>query len=312
MSEAQQTRRAGSQTVSRALRVLLALALLLALGGVVWTWTGAPPALALVVAGLAVGLHLGGLALEFLLVPMVRGGSEPAPAPRATELARAFVGETVAAHRSFFGAQAFRHERWPDRPARTATPLRGVVLVHGFVCNRGLWNGWLARLAREGNPCIAPSLAPVFGGIDAYVNELERCVRELEHATGMAPVLVGHSMGGLVLRAWWVRHGRAGRIHHAITIGTPHRGTWLARFAFSRNGRQMRAGSRWLQQLEQAEAAAPRMPLTAFYSACDNIVMPPALAVLPWADCRHLPACGHVQLVEHDAPWQAARQKLQT
>jgi triacylglycerol esterase/lipase EstA (alpha/beta hydrolase family) len=154
----------------------------------------------------------------------------------------------------------------------------------------------------------------VFGTIDDTVAILEQAVRRLEHHTGLAPVVVAHSMGGLALRHWWAQHGRTStdtdRVHHALTLGTPHHGTWLARFAMSPNARQMRRHSRWLQALAQREPAGRAARFTCFYSHCDNIVFPPSTATLAGADNRHLPGVAHVHMATHPAPWAALRQLL--
>jgi hypothetical protein len=58
----------------------------------------------------------------------------------------------------------------------------------------------------------------------------------------------------------------------------------------------MRLASAWLLQLEQAEAAQARPPWTCWYSNCDNIVFPPATAMLAGADNRLLAGLAHVDL----------------
>ncbi len=83
-------------------------------------------------------------------------------------------------------------------------------------------------------------------------------MRRLEAATGEAPVIVVHSMGSLAVRRWWVEQGDETRVRHVLTIGMPHHGTWLARFARARNGRQVQRVSRWLQGLAAREPAPPR------------------------------------------------------
>jgi triacylglycerol esterase/lipase EstA (alpha/beta hydrolase family) len=182
--------------------------------------------------------------------------------------------------------------------------------VHGFVCNRGLWNRWLQRLHEQGTPFVAVDLEPVFGSIDDYIALLEQAMQQLERCTGVAPVIVAHSMGGLALRRWWVEQGDDARVHHAVTIGTPHRGTWLARFAMTRNARQMRLLSGWLQTLAAREPAGRAARLTCFYGHCDNIVFPPATATLTGADNRHLVAVAHVHMADHPAPWDEVQARL--
>ena len=81
------------------------------------------------------------LAVEFVLVWYVHG-DDPAPKASAGQLFKAWFGEVLTAPRVFCWQQPFRSNSEPDflptQPGR-----RGVVLVHGFVCNRGFWNPWL-------------------------------------------------------------------------------------------------------------------------------------------------------------------------
>jgi triacylglycerol esterase/lipase EstA (alpha/beta hydrolase family) len=215
----------------------------------------------------------------------------------------AWWAEVKAAPQVFCWRQPFFSRRWPDHLPADAQGRRGVLLVHGFVCNRGVWNPWLQRLHSLGIPFVALNLEPVFGSIDDYVDSLEQAVRQLETVTGLAPVIVAHSMGGVVVRRWWAEHGGAFRVHHVLTLGTPHQGTWLARLATTPNGRQMRQRSPWLQTLAAREAADQASRFTCFYSHCDNIVFPPATATLPGADNRHLAGVPHVQMVDRPEPW---------
>ena len=258
---------------------------------------------------LILGGYAGVLGLEFCLLRLVHG-SDPTPRATPTQLLRAWWGEVLSAPRVFCWRQPFHSQRFPDDLPALALGQRGVLFVHGFVCNRGLWNPWLERLQAAGVPFVAVTMEPPFGSIDDGVAVIENGVRRLEACTGQAPVLVAHSMGGLALRRWWAEHGDDARVHHAITIGTPHRGTWLARFAMSLNGRQMRQGSPWLATLVAREPAGRAQRFTCFYSHCDNIVFPPAAATLPGADNRHLPGVAHVHMADHPAPWLALQALL--
>jgi triacylglycerol esterase/lipase EstA (alpha/beta hydrolase family) len=86
------------------------------------------------------------------------------------------------------------------------------------------------------------------------------------------------------------------RIHHVVTLGTPHRGTWLARFSRVANGRQMKLTGQWHQELDAGMPSHRHSLFTCWYSNCDNIVFPSSTATLPGADNRLLLGAAHVQL----------------
>lgn len=264
-----------------------------------WVWSGGRGVgLAWRLAGLVLVLlpHAPILALEFTLLALF-GRSTPAPRPSALMLVRAWFGEVLMGVVTFGWRQPWRPNTPPDHLPERASGRRGVLLVHGFVCNRGLWTDWIRRLRAQDVPVVAISLEPVFGGIEDYVAQVDAAVSRLERVTGKAPLIVAHSMGGLATRAWLQALQADARCAGVITIGTPHHGTWLARFALSPNGRQMRQHSAWLKTLAAAEPAARRRRFTCYYGHCDNIVFPAATAMLDGADNRHLPATAHVDLI---------------
>ena len=264
-------------------------------------WRAGHEGWALLGVGLVVISYAGVLALEFTFLSMAHG-ADPTPRATALQLLRAWWGEVRSAPVVFCWRQPFFTDRYPDAPLR-ASNQPGVLLIHGFFCNRGLWNRWLQRLEEQGVPVIALSLEPVFGGIDEYTAAIENAVSQLHHSTGEPPVVVAHSMGGLALRAWWAQLDDDDRLRHVITLGTPHHGTWLARFALTRNSKQMRRVSRWLQDLAAREPADRARRFTCFYSHCDNIVFPPTTATLAGANNRHLPGVAHVHMVDRPEPW---------
>ena len=284
---------------------LLTLALLWAM----WAWHTGHAAWALGGALLIAFGYVLVLAVEFVLLRLAHGDD---PAPRATmgQLLHAWWGEVRAAPLVFCWRQPFLSQRWTDHLPPDARGRRGVLLVHGFVCNRGLWNSWLRRLHARNIPCLAVNLEPVFGSIDEYVGIIDAAVERLHGATGLAPLVLAHSMGGLAVRRWWVESDNEGRVHRLITIATPHHGTWLARFALTQNGRQMRRDSAWLGALAAREPAMRSARVTCFYGHCDNIVIPPSTATLVGADNRHLPGVAHVHMASRPEPWQALLAQL--
>jgi triacylglycerol esterase/lipase EstA (alpha/beta hydrolase family) len=239
------------------------------------------------------------LGLTFLMARRLNR-DDPAPAASWRQWLWAWWGEAAAAPRVFAWQQPFRAHAEPDHLPAAARGQTGVLLVHGFICNRGLWNPWLRQLRAQGRPVVAISLEPVFGSIDDYAGQIEAAVLRLEQATGRPPLLVGHSMGGLAIRAWLRnRAGESARVCGVVTIGTPNHGTWLARWAFSANGLQMRRGSAWLKALAAGERASDLARFLCIYGHCDNIVFPASSACLQGARTCHVPATGHVDLIHH-------------
>lgn len=282
-------------------RIQRALLAAWALGAIAWAlgcWRAGRPGLGLAGAALILVAPALLLAVEYLLLLGVRRG-DPAPRASALELLRAWAGECWWSSRVFGWQQPFRAERWPDLLAPQGR--RGIVFVHGYFCNRGFWNPWLARCHREGRPFVAVSLEPVFGELGDYVPQVDAAVARLEAATGLAPVIVAHSMGGLAVRAWLSTAPQApARAHRVFTIGTPHLGTWTARLSTTTNARAMRQLSPWLTDLAMREAAAAQTHApgwrTCFWGHADNIVMPPSTALWPGAEAHHLRATAHVAM----------------
>jgi triacylglycerol esterase/lipase EstA (alpha/beta hydrolase family) len=228
------------------------------------------------------------------------------PRARLGQLLRSWLREMATFVAVFMWRQPFRTDAVADVPPGTralpgsdAGARRGVVLVHGFCCNRAMWNPWLERLRAKGIPTTTVNLEPVFGSISAYPPIVEDAVRRMTEAIGQPPVLVGHSMGGLAARAWLrvAGPGAIDRVHHVVTIGTPHHGTWVGRLAPARNAREMALDSVWLRGLREGEAPGLYRRFTCFWSHCDNIVFPASTATLPGADNRHIPGVAHVDLI---------------
>ncbi|TDM08373.1 MAG: permease [Ideonella sp. MAG2] len=252
------------------------------------------------VLALALTWHAAWLTLTFLLMSW-RNRFDAAPKPSLSECLRAWRAEVLVAPRVFGWQQPFRSQRWPDflsePPSGSSAAAVGVVLVHGFVCNRGLWNPWMERLRALAIPHVAVNLEPVFGLIDDYPDIIERAVQRLTQATGRPPLIVAHSMGGLATRAWLQRYQADARVAGVVTIGTPHQGTWLAHWGSAPNARQMAPGGAWLTQLASSEPASRAGRFVCYFSHCDNIVFPAMTAVLPGARAVHIRGAAHVDLI---------------
>lgn len=269
-----------------------------------------PAALAIALLSILLFGHALVLAAEFAWMARAEA-NRAGGAPELSVLARAWIVECLHAPLVFLWRQPLQHGRWPDHIGPETAGQRGVVLVHGYFCNRALWNAWMARLRREQVPYVAVDLEPPFGSIDALAERIAPAVQILTQRTGQPPLVVAHSMGGLAVRRWWAQH-RPDAIHHLVTLGTPHQGTRLARLGFTTNARQMRERSRWLLALAHLEGPERRQRITCVYSRCDNIVFPSRNAVLDGARSVELVATPHVAMVDHPAVWQLVSNLLRT
>ena len=186
--------------------------------------------------------------------------------------------------------------------ARVDAPRTGpvIVLVHGFVCNSGLWGPMLRHLRNSGFVRVhAVDLDPFYRSMTQSLAEFEASlnkIMQLENARGEA-ILIGHSMGGVLARVFQNQH--PDRILAAISIGAPHAGTDLARLVSTIEAGPARPDTRWLVEFNAALAAerdTKLLPALNIWSDSDNIVYPQGNAALNTSvDCR-LNGIGHLHL----------------
>jgi triacylglycerol lipase len=168
--------------------------------------------------------------------------------------------------------------------------------VHGYLCNHRIWDEIAADLRARGHTVYAVNLEPLFTSIDKYAPIVEASVQALLQHTGQKQVaLVGHSMGGLVIRAWMRLHGTS-RVARVLTLGTPHAGTRLAKGSPAPNAKQMSWKSDWLAALAASEDESTRSLIRIAITPQDNIVCPQRAQVLEGITPTVFEGIGHVQM----------------
>lgn len=184
----------------------------------------------------------------------------------------------------------------PDNLQQVASGETPVVLVHGYLCNRGVWWWLKPRLERAGHVVATVTLEPVLGEIDDCVQMLMDRIEEVCRETGAQRVtLVCHSMGGLSARAY-LRACGSERVARLITIASPHQGSKMASLGIGRNARQMQSGSDWVGALAQSNLPAD-LPVISIYSLHDNLVVPQDNAILAGAQLMPLAGRGHNEML---------------
>jgi triacylglycerol esterase/lipase EstA (alpha/beta hydrolase family) len=189
----------------------------------------------------------------------------------------------------------------PTGRARSGQHALPVLLVHGFVCNHRVWDSITPRLRAQGHSVLALDLEPLFTSIDDYAALIDKGVTQLCAQTGCAQVvLVGHSMGGLAIRAWLRAHGEA-KAAKIITLGSPHHGTQAPQWVSTPNGEQMAWHSRWLSDLADSESATTRQRMRLAFTQHDNIVHPQDKQFLDGALATQFSGIGHLQMCLNEA-----------
>ncbi|WCZ35936.1 esterase/lipase family protein [Corynebacterium heidelbergense] len=124
-------------------------------------------------------------------------------------------------------SHGYADDLWQARP--TLDRPYPVVLVHGTISSKNVWQNLVLRLRDDGFVVFAPDYG-VHGtqDIPASAEDLGAYIEQVLSATGAEQVdIVGHSQGGLLARYWINEMGGEDYVHHLISLGSPHKGTTL-------------------------------------------------------------------------------------
>ncbi|NJB66923.1 pimeloyl-ACP methyl ester carboxylesterase [Desulfobaculum xiamenense] len=165
---------------------------------------------------------------------------------------------------------------WLPRPSDDASP-HPVFLVHGLYHNPSAWLRVSRVLAREGL-----SRQYTFGYLsfgrnfdEVATRAKERFLKMMERHPGQRAVVVGHSLGGLVLRTFLADEDTARHIAVAVTLGTPHNGSRLASIAPGRLAKDITPDGAAIRRLNE-ESRPADIPCLSLSSPVDNMVLPNA------------------------------------
>jgi triacylglycerol lipase len=182
-----------------------------------------------------------------------------------------------------------------------------VLLVHGFASTESVWAPLRRALAEAGfGHVVSVSYNSLLADPAAVTAELaEQGLRAAADAGAPRVHLVGHSLGGLIVRcALAASAPLSSRTASAVTIASPHRGAWLARLAPGQFAPLMHRGG--CPNRPETDAPAPARWL-AYYAGRDRIVPsasarlddPRYAAVnLPIPGCGHLSICRDARLIQ--------------
>ncbi|OQW95113.1 MAG: hypothetical protein BWK79_03540 [Beggiatoa sp. IS2] len=171
-----------------------------------------------------------------------------------------------------------------------------ILFIHGFFSNGAYWWAMHRYLRKQHvTHLFTLNLSAIFTDIDTFAEEVQQRVELICATTGSPKViLVGHSMGGLIARAYFYRHGGRERVAKIITLGSPHQGTFLAYLMGGTNVRQMRLRNPWLSQLNALPS--PPIPITSIYSYHDDFIVPQEGSILAGSKNLAVAGVGHLAM----------------
>ena len=179
-----------------------------------------------------------------------------------------------------------------------------VVLIHGLYHNASAWFLFRFRLRRAGLKRIhVISYSSWRHSFREIEEQLVLRLMEIGAIEKDDPVLlVGHSLGGLLAKAYAGRKGGfpGPAVKGLITLGTPFRGSKMAAFALGKLARSLSSGSDLIKELEAIDVPS-HTPCANLYSPVDNMVLPPeSLAAAPenWIQEKTAPI-SHVTCLYH-------------
>jgi triacylglycerol lipase len=240
-----------------------------------------------------------------LAIEMVVGATvdPPSPARPLRALLRGWWVEMLDSAVVFGWRQPWR-AGFAEPPLVRDAERPDVLLIHGYVCNRAVWQPLLASGALNGCNVATVNLEPVFASIDDYAAVIDAAVGRLRTGSGAAQVvLVCHSMGGVAARAYLRRYG-SGSVARVVTLATPHAGTVVGRIGIGRNARQMAYRSAWLRELAAGEDEALRARFVCIATRDDNLIVPRSSPLLPGARHEVIDGVGHLALLADPRAWE--------
>lgn len=177
---------------------------------------------------------------------------------------------------------------------------RPILLVHGLGGHRGTFLPMRAFLRLSGRRRVfavgLPSGVPIEELGRALASLIAQIVDVNELAEDATIDVVAHSMGGLVARLALDDPQAARRVATLVTLGTPHAGTYLARYAATDHTLQLRPGSKVIERLaaQVPWRGPPSLPrLVAFWSDADMLLLPPSSARVEGAENVEMPGFTH-------------------
>lgn len=171
-----------------------------------------------------------------------------------------------------------------------------IVLVHPYMMNRACMFYIFLKLKLKGYKNvfivnIYPKLAPIEKQAEMLKIQVENLLKRINKNEFVG---IGHSQGGIILLYYKKYLDTENKLRKIITIGSPLKGTKIAVFATSPNGKEMMYQSEFIKRLTEGKVNADVLNI---YSPIDNLILPHSSAVLENYHQLEAPPIGHIGLL---------------
>jgi triacylglycerol esterase/lipase EstA (alpha/beta hydrolase family) len=187
-----------------------------------------------------------------------------------------------------------------------------ILFVHGYARSSSDWNTMIKNFEKDG---YSKSYLSAYSYNTSQSNkvdaekEVKPRVEALLKATGATKVdIIAHSMGSLNTR-WYIKFlGGETTVDDWVSLGGPNHGTNFANFCFSTSCVEMRAGSKFLSELNAGDETPGAVSYGTWWSPCDEIINPDSSVPLTGATNTETACISHLALLSDATVYSQVRE----
>ncbi|MFL5901429.1 MAG: lipase family alpha/beta hydrolase [Solirubrobacterales bacterium] len=196
--------------------------------------------------------------------------------------------------------------------ASAASAVDPILFVHGYARTSSDWNTMIKRFEKDGwakSQLSAYSYNTSTSNITTAEKVVKAEVEKLLASTKASKVdIIAHSMGSLNTR-WYIKFlGGENKVDDWVSLGGPNHGTDFANFCFSASCVEMRAGSKFLGELNAGDETPGTVNYGTWWSPCDEIINPDSSVPLAGATNTQTGCISHLNLMQDETVYSQVRE----